>query len=304
VLVVAANLILRDSSIYRLSLSYWRDISRFGLHMTVSGVSDQMGQRASDLVVGKLIGFSAVGLVSRSGTLLTMITDSILSVMPVVLTSMSENVRKNGNVAPLLLKSIANFTAVLWPVYAVISLFAHDAIAVLFGAKWLEAAPFTSILCCGAAFAVLSTLVNTTCNATNNTHLLSRYSPTVQGMRVLLVIFGAMSRDVGMVVCLLVLADMLQATLAYFILRRTTGIRFIQVLHHCWRSLLAAALVVIAVSPLHGLAVAPLLRLLIVAPCAALAWVLAMYLSRHPLSREISGAYNILTLRMRALRTR
>ncbi|WP_313030296.1 oligosaccharide flippase family protein [Massilia alkalitolerans] len=301
-LVLAANLIRRDGSIYRLSLAYWRDISRFGFHMTVSGISDQMGQRASDLVVGKMVGFSAVGLLSRSGTLVTMVQDSMLSVMPVLLTTMSENARKNGNVAPMLLSSLGNMSGVMWPVYAVISLFAYDAIAVLFGAKWLEAAPLTSVLCYGAVFAVMSVLVNTTCNATNNAHLLSRYSPAVQGMRVLLVTLGAMTADLGVVVRLLVLAEMLQATLAYFIFRRIAGIRFIQVVQHCWRSLLVAALVAAAVFPLRELDCAPLLRLMVVGVCAALVWVAALYLSRHPLSAEISNAWGVLNLRMRAAR--
>ena len=298
-LVIAANLILRDGSIYRFSLAYWRDISRFGFHMTVSGVSDQMGQRASDLVVGKLVGFSAVGLLSRSGTLVTMVQDSVLSVMPVLLTTMSENARKSRAVAPMLLSSLGNLSGVMWPVYAVISMFSYDAISVLFGAKWLGAAPLTSVLCYGAAFAVLSALVNTTCNATNNAHLLSRYSPAVQGIRVLLVMLGAASGDLGTVVRLLVVAEILQATLAYFIFRRIAGIRFAQVVQHCWRSMVVAALVAGAVFPLHAVDCAPLLRLLIVGATAALTWIAALYLTRHPLSAEISNAWGMLHLRMR-----
>ena len=304
-LVIAANLVLRDGSVYRLSLAHWRDISHFGFHMTVSGVSDQIGQRSSDLVVGKLVGFSAVGLLSRSGTLVTMVQDSVqAAVMPVVLTSMSEDVRKSGNVAPLLLKSLSYFSAIMWPVYAVISMFAHDAIAILFGANWLEAAPYTSILCYGAAFAVLSSLVSTTCNATNNAHLLSRYSPAVQGMRVLLVTIGALTSDLGVVVRMLVLAEVLQCTLAFFIIRRATGIQFQEVVHHCWRSSLVALIVIAAMAPLQLLDYPGGLRLVIVALCASFAWVLALYLARHPMAQEVSNAYSVLSLRMRGLHSR
>lgn len=305
VLVLAANLVLRDHTPYRLSLAHWHDISRFGFHMTVSGVSEQMGQRASDLVVGKQVGFSGVGLLSRSGTLITMVQDSVqAAVMPVVLTSMSEDIRRTGNVAPLLLKSLCYFTALMWPIYAVISLFAHDAIAVLFGPKWLEAAPYTSILCYGAAFAVLSSLVSTTCNATNNAHLLSRYSPTVQGIRVGLVTLGALSGDLGVVVRLLVLAEILQCTMAFFIIRHATGIRFAEIVRNCWRSLLMALLVAGAMMPLQLLDSPPGLRLLVVFVCAALAWLLALFLTRHPLANEVSNLYGMLTVRVRALRAR
>jgi O-antigen/teichoic acid export membrane protein len=304
-LVVGANLVIRDWSIYRLSLAHWREISNFGLHMTVSGVSEQMGQRASDLVVGKLVSFSAVGLLSRSGTLVTMVQDSVQSaVMPVVLTTMASDLRKTGNAAPLLLKSLSYFTAVMWPVYGVISLFAYDAIAVLFGAKWIEAAPYTSVLCYGAALAVLSSLVSTTCNATNQAHLLSRYSAASQGIRVVLIAIGALSASLGTIVRLLVAAEALQCVLAYFLIRRATSIQLRDVVHHCWRSLLAALLVMAAVMPLQALDCLPALRLLIVFFASALAWVAAMFITRHPMAQEITHALGFVLLRMRALRTR
>jgi O-antigen/teichoic acid export membrane protein len=301
-LVVCANLVMRDASIYRISLAHWREIASFGLHMTVSGVSDQMGQRANDLVVGKLVSFSAVGLLSRSGTLITMVQDSVQSaVMPVVLTTMASDLRKNGNVAPLLLKSLSYFTAVMWPVFGVISLYAHDAVAVLFGAKWLEAAAYTSILCYGAAIAVLSSLVSTTCNATNQAHLLSRYSAATQGIRVLLITAGALLGGLGAIVRLLVLAEALQCVVAYFLIRRATGIHVGQIVHNCWRSLLAAVLVMAAVAPLQALECLPALRLAIVFVASALAWAAAMFVTRHPMAQEITNACGFVRLRMRAM---
>jgi O-antigen/teichoic acid export membrane protein len=304
-LVIGANLVLRNFSIYRLSLAHWRAISHFGFHMTVASTSDQVGQRATDLVVGKLVGFTAVGLLSRSGTLITMVQDSVQSaMMPVVLTSMSEDVRKSGNMAPLLLKSLSYFSAVMWPVYAVISLFAYDAIAILFGKAWVEAAEYTSILCYGAAFALLSSLVGVTCFANDKAHLLSRYSPLVQCMRVSFIAIGALSADLGTVVRLLVVAEAIQCVAAFFIIRHVTGIRFGQLVHHCWRSLLVALLVAAAVAPLGALDCPSGLRLFIVGTSSTMAWLLSLYLVRHPLAQEVTQIYNVLTLRMRAMRTR
>lgn len=304
-LVVGANLVIRDWSIYRLSLAHWREISNFGLHMTVSGVSEQMGGRANDLMVGKLVSFSAVGLLSRSGTLVAMVQDSVQSaVMPVVLTTMASDLRKTGNAAPLLLRSLSYFSALMWPVYAVISLYAHDAIAVLFGAKWIDAAPYTSVLCWGASLAVLSSLVSTTCNATNQAHLLSRYSAATQAMRVVLIAIGAFSGSLGVIVRLLVVAEALQCVLAYVYIRRATAIHLRDVVHHCWRSLLAAVLVVAAVMPLQALDCLPALRLAIVFFASAFAWVAAMFIVRHPMANEITNALGFVLLRMRALRTR
>ena len=66
---------------------------------------------------------------------------------------------------------------------------------VLFGQKWIEVAPYTSMLCYGACLAVLSSLIGTTCNAADRADLLSRYSTLAQGVRVLLIAFGAVIAD-------------------------------------------------------------------------------------------------------------
>jgi O-antigen/teichoic acid export membrane protein len=301
-LVLVSNLLMRDFGMYRLSLSYWSQISRFGMHMTVSGLSEQMGQRASDLIVGKLVGFSAVGLLSRSGTLITMVQDSMQSsVMPVVLTGMAEHARKTGNFVPLMLKSLSYFTVVMWPVFALISIYAHDAILVLFGAKWIGAAPYTSILCVGAAFAAMTALVSTICNAANRAYLLSRYSAASQGVRVILIAIGAALGDLRYVVTLLVVAEMVQCVMAYYCVRFAIGIDLASLVRHCWRSLVVAALVTIIMLPLALVTpYAPLLRLVIAGLAGAAVWVGAVCLVRHPIVQELNSIRILIATRLRA----
>ena len=301
-LVVVSNLLMRDFAMYRLSLRYWRQLSRFGMHMTVSGVADQMGGRASDLIVGKLVGFSAVGLLSRSGTLISMVQDSMQSsVMPVILSSMAEDARKTGNVIPLLLKSLSYFSAVMWPILAMISIFAHDAIMILFGAKWREAAPFTSLLCLGAGFAVLNSLVTTICNVANKAYLLSRYSLTVQGLRIALIFIGALLGELYFVVGMLVLAEFLQCFVSYHVVRQAVSIDLAGVVGSCWRSLAATAIVIAVMAPLSSLLhYAPLVRLVVAGIVGVSAWVGAVIVVRHPIVSELQLIYGHIEARVRA----
>jgi O-antigen/teichoic acid export membrane protein len=301
-LVLVSNLLMRDFGMYRLSLSYWHQLSRFGMHMTVSGLAEQMGQRAGDLIVGKLVGFSAVGLLSRSGTLIVMVQDSMQSsVMPVVLTSMAEDTRKTGNFVPLMLKSLSYFTVVMWPVFALISIYSRDAILVLFGQKWIGAAPYTSILCVGAAFAAMTALVSTICNAADRAHLLSRYSATTHGIRVSLIAIGALLGDLHYVVGMLVLAEMVQCVLAYRCVRQAIDVDLARIVAHCWRSLAATALVVLAMLPLSSmLPYPPLVRLLVVGPTAVMVWIGAVCLVRHPIVQELNSIRALIATRLRA----
>ncbi len=301
-LVVVSNLLWTERGLYRFSLQHYPQIARFGMHMTVFGVTEQLGARASDLIVGKLVGFSAVGLLSRSGTLITMVQDSIQnSVMPVVLTNMAGDARKTGNVTPLLLKSIQYFTVVLWPVFAVVALCAHDAVLVLFGAKWVEAAPLTSILCWGAACAALSSLTGTICNATDRADLLSRYSLVAQCIRITLLLAGALTGDLRTVALALVAAEALQCIAAYIFVRRAVQIPLSAVLAMCWRSLIVTVLVSAVIWALTTWLVAiPLVRLLITGLTAGVAWIAAVFIVRHPASTELRMLLAHVMTRVRA----
>jgi O-antigen/teichoic acid export membrane protein len=261
-----------------------------------------LGSRASDLIVGKLVGFSAVGLLSRSGTLITMVQDSILtSVMPVILTNMAQDARKTGNVLPLILTSLQYLTVVLWPIFAVVALCSHDAVLVLFGQRWIEAAPYTTILCLGAAFTTLSTLTATVCNVTDRADLLSRYSTTNQGLRVLLVGFGASMGGLRTVVLMLVAAEMIQCMLAFFFVRQAAPVTLHQIVRQCWRSLAVTACVASVIYCLERwMPFPPLVRLILVGATAAGAWIAAVFLMRHPVRNEVRMLWTYVATRLRA----
>ena len=289
--VVAANLLYPRYGDYRPSLAHWRPIWRFGLHLTVSGVSEQVGGRAADLIVGKALGFASVGILSRSGTLIGMFQELVLaSTAPVVLATMAGDARKGAGVSAMLLTSIEYASVVAWPFFAVLALFSHDAIAVLFGGKWLEAAPYTSILCAGAVLSVLPSLGTVATLASGHVHLLSRYNLISQGLRVGLIAVGSLS-GLRAVAGLLAVAAALQSAVAYVLLRRAVPIAPRELIARTWRSLAVTALVAAAMVPVDLLAGYPaLVRLLIVAATATPVWIAAMALVRHPAIGQVAAA--------------
>lgn len=302
VLVLVSNFLCDERKVYRFSLDHWKQISHFGMHMTVFGLTEQLGGRAGDLIIGKLAGFSAVGLLSRSVSLLGMVQDSIQnSVMPVILTNMADDTRKTGDVGPLMLQSLKYLTVVMWPIYVVLALCSHDAVLVLFGQKWIEAAPYTSIFCLGAAFCTLSSLTGTVCNATDRADLLSRYSTLNQGIRILLIAAGAYVAGLYGVVVMLVTADGIQAVLAFFYVRKATPLSLLDILRNCARSFAAAALVGLMVLPVaQWLHAPPLVRLILVGVTACVAWVASVFIVRHPAAGEVRMLSNVVAARMRA----
>jgi O-antigen/teichoic acid export membrane protein len=302
VLVLVSNLLCNEKNMYRFSLSYWKQISNFGMHMTVFSLTEQLGGRASDLIVGKLAGFAAVGLLSRATSLLIMVQDSLQnSMMPVILTNMVADTRKSGDVRPLMLQSMKYLTVVMWPIYAVLALTSQDAVLVLFGQKWVAAAPLTTIFCLGAMFSTVASITGTICNATNRADLLSRYSTYYQTIRIVIVAIGAATYGLLGVVWMLALGDAIQATLAFYYVRKATPLTLSMVFRSCARSMLVAILVGLMVLPVATLlTVAPALRLLLEGLSACAAWVIAVFLVRHPAADEVRLAAGMLMARVRA----
>lgn len=301
-LVLVSNLLCDEKKMYRFSLGHWKQISNFGMHMTVFGLTEQLGGRASDLIVGKLAGFAAVGLLSRAGSLLVMVQDSIQnSVMPVILTNMAADTRKSGDVLPLMLQSLKYLTVVMWPIYLVLAMSTHDAVSVLFGQKWVEAAPLTSIFCIGAAFSTVGSMTGTICNATNRADLLSRYSTYNQSIRIVFIAVGASTYGLLGVVWMLALGDAIQCVLAFHYVRKATSLTLPMVFHSCARSLVVAILVGVMVFPVaQMLHTAPALRLFLVGVSACIAWVAAVFIVRHPAAGEVRMLGGMLVARVRA----
>ncbi|GAB2860559.1 lipopolysaccharide biosynthesis protein [Pseudoduganella ginsengisoli] len=290
IIVVVANLRGYQPGMYRISFQHWRRISQFGAHTTAFGIAEQIGQRANDLIVGKLLGFSAVGLLSRSGTLITMMQESVMqAAMPVVLSTMAEQNRKDGDVTPQLRKSLEYFTLIVWPFFIVLGIFSLDVVRVLFGEKWLAAAPYTSILCAGACFAVMSSPLSTICNATGRVDLLSRYGAIVQGTRITLIFGAALQGSLYTVALALVVADAIQSMIAYRIAHAITGISLRQIATACWRSLAVAAIVA-GVSLLLSwlLPASPALRVPLIAATATVTWLASVYMVGHPVVGDLA----------------
>lgn len=290
-LVVAANLLLPRYGDYRPTLAEWRPIWRFGLHSALSGVSEQIGARVTDLIIGKAIGFEAVGILSRSGSIITLFNEAVIvPTTSVVMASMASDARGGVGVSALLLTVVEYASVIAWPFLAVLAIFAHDAVLVLFGEKWLEAVPYTAILSCGAMLGVLLPFTSIAATAAGRVDLLSRYNLASQSVRVGMVAVGVLF-GLHVVVLLLVLATVLQCVFAAVFLRRAVPLRLSELARRTWRSLTVTTIVMAVVVPVDLLADYPAMaRVLIVAATATPTWLLALVAVRHPATSLLSGA--------------
>lgn len=142
---------------FRPRLAGWKPITTFGLQiMSINGVG-MLNGRLSDLLVGRLLGVSALGMYSRASSLSNMMWENIYGTATrVMFVQLSQAYRTGDDWKGTYLRSFAMISAFMWPVLLGLAILARPAINLLYGPRWLPAAaPLSALMiaqCFGVAF--------------------------------------------------------------------------------------------------------------------------------------------------------
>lgn len=145
--VIWANIAGRRFISLRFGLRQWRRVARFGVQILMIGALGNVASRLSDLLIGRVIGLSALGLYSRASGLNGLLLDNIHSVVArIVFVDFSERVRRGLPLRESYLKIVAMVTGLLWPAFAGLAILAGPVIRTIYGPVWISAAPLLSLL--------------------------------------------------------------------------------------------------------------------------------------------------------------
>lgn len=274
---------------WRMSLRGWRQALRFGGWAGAAGVTRELGEAAPDLVIGKLQDMAAVGIFGRAMGAVMLFNRLILSaVRPVTLPAFSRAARAGGDVGHAYADSVAYLSAVALPFFACLALLAEPVVRVLYGPQWGEAVPLVRVLCVwGAA----SSLLYLSGEALMAVGAVRRYAANHFVAQPLLLVLLIAAAPHGLLPAALAMAA---AGLFAFLLSAWH-------VHHALglgpRRLLRA---IAPAVPLAAAAAAPAALLLHWVPQwphalllgaslagGALAWLLALWLTVHPLRAEL-----------------
>lgn len=129
-----------------------RYVLSFGSKIGLSNIIAQLSQSLSDLLIGRFLGLSSLGMFSRAyGTFMLFEYTILQSIKPVILPLFSGQQNKGANINPLFIRSIEYTSALSLPFYLFLFLFTEDLIHVLYGNQWDIAIPLIKILCIGGA---------------------------------------------------------------------------------------------------------------------------------------------------------
>ena len=174
------------------NFSEWRAILKFGGQSSLARVVGSIAMDASELVIGKMLGLSAVAITSRAkGLMYIFHRDLLSSVRNVALPAFSAIHHRGDEIDSHHTRSVALLTVFAWPFYGFVSLYALEALRLMFGPQWDEAAQLVPIYCFAGAVSVVNSLIPILMIAVGRIDLITRTEVVLQSVLFILIAVAA-----------------------------------------------------------------------------------------------------------------
>ncbi len=288
--VLALNIVGRRHAQFRLSLSGWRRLTLFGMHMlAISGVNS-LATRASDILLGKIGGLHALGLFNRSTNVYRLFWDNLhLVIGRVIFVDLAQRKRNGESLRESYLLISEVMTATLWPAFAGLAILAAPMFNLVYGANWVGAALPFSLLAVAAIIQVSITMTWELFTISGETARQARIE-IVRTTVGLAMFTAACFVSIAAAAATRVLEALFSMLLYRSHLERMTDTSLRDFLPIYARS---GVLTALAVAPAIGLMAAwrndpnvPVWQLAAAVAGGVLLWITGLYLMRHPLVRE------------------
>lgn len=148
-LIVTLSLLSRPDHIFlRPSFCEWRSVCKFGGVASAGTIIVQFGMQAPELLLGRLLGFSAVGLYSRGIGIARIVEQFFVNAISWVTgAEFGSLYRSERSLSELVLRATDLTLVVGWPALIFLALKAEALIWLLYGEKWLPVVPLVQALC-------------------------------------------------------------------------------------------------------------------------------------------------------------
>ncbi len=286
--------------IFRPCFSGMQRVVSFGTISSAVTLLNMVSDLLPRLAFGKLLGMDAVGLYGRAVTICQLPDRAVVSALqPVVLPAMTDRVRAGGDLKTVYLRGHALMSGVQWPALVMLAIMAEPVVRVLLGPQWGETVPLVRIIALAnmalaPAFMTFPVLV---ASGRIRDTLISTLISLPPSM---LIVIHAATISLEAVAASLFLTAPLQMFVALAFVRRAIGLD--------WGELLAASRASLGVT--FGTALIPTSMVfawggalpwyasILALSGAALGWVAALILTRHPIRNEITQLARIMRARV------
>ena len=273
----------------------WKECRRvfaFGGRTSAAALITEVGNSAPDFVIGRVIGFDALGLFSRARGLFELFNRSVMmGIIRVVMPAFARKDRAGEDVLHIYLTGLCYITVLAWPFFIFVGFMAFPIVRFMFGDQWDAAVPLIQIMCFGGILLPFNTLARPTLLALGAaTHNLRVHS-IVQPVTVLVVI-GAAYHSLEAVALQVPVMAAFMFVVSFKYVRMHIGISP----HGIWNAVSKSAGVAIVSGIVPGLVYMAMntytVSVWLVLPISAIVtgcvWLGSLLLLRHPFRKEIA----------------
>jgi O-antigen/teichoic acid export membrane protein len=187
-----AWIVRSDRKILTPSLKNWRRLAHFGGQSAAANVVTEVSMNMNDLVIGRVLGFSSVAMLSRAQGLMNLFNrDVMAAVRNVAYPAFAQAHRAGYELEPRYIQSVAAVTVIAWPFYGFVAMFPLEILRLMFGTQWDAAAPLVPWFCLAGGLAATWNLISSAVLATGRVDLVTRTELVIQPVRAVILVMTA-----------------------------------------------------------------------------------------------------------------
>jgi O-antigen/teichoic acid export membrane protein len=306
---IARNVLMVASrpqlSIFRPSLRAYGEVFEFGAYSSSVVIINVFAVWFPQLVLGRVLDFSAVGLYSRAVNITQLFDKFCLQILaPVILPAISAHARSGGDLRKAYLDGLELLSCVHWSSLLFIAMMADEMIRIWLGSTWMDVVPLVQVMSIAslsmfAACLTYPVLVGIGRVQDTLTSSLISLPPCL-----LLTALAAFSGVQAVANVALITLPFQAAVAIWFIARRLT-IGPLDLLHACSKSAIVALLCTLGAGlgrttmVLSG--AGPIGILLMAGAVGAAGWLVGVFVTNHPLLTHMRALTQSFPLPRRAI---
>ncbi|WP_424831790.1 lipopolysaccharide biosynthesis protein [Ruegeria sp.] len=193
---VAVNVVMAWAAVswrpgLHISSTHVREVLHFGHRMVGLRAAELVAVQMPSVIIGASLGPTQAGLYSIAWRVIEIASFLVTTPLRMVTLPAIGNVMRQGAAAPKLLQDIMRMTGlVVFPAFAGLAVLAEPALTVLFGPKWVPAAPVLSIMCLFGVYLCIDKVQQTYCLAAGRVGVLATLAWCEVALGIVLIYFA------------------------------------------------------------------------------------------------------------------
>jgi O-antigen/teichoic acid export membrane protein len=294
---VIANLHRPKDMPWSLGFGEVRRVLSFGSFSVMTNIAAALAKGVSDLVVGRMINMASVGLFSRASGLIEIFNQGVMNALwAVALPHFSKAAREGGDIRSDFLQSACLITGLAWPFFCVLTLLAKPMVLLLYGQTWIDCIPLVKWICLAFWIVAPFYLFSSVLVAIGQVKIVMWIEICSLPIQFGLYIIGALTGDLEKVAAANVVYAAFKAFIVYFVLKKFLMFSNIQFFTNLWKSLIVMVISSVVCWAALQLFSHPSsshwVSITIGGTGATLGWISGVFVSRHPLSKELKSIFS------------